>query len=450
MKLRRIDFRCFLMCIAVVFACTACVNPNIASTIALTKTEGELEIIDRRGKDVLPKEDLHLFDGYMMATHTLSYAWMDLDRERLVKMDQESQIEVQKERKKLEIVVQSGSLFFHIAKPLEEDESLDIRTSSMMVGIRGTCGWVEVVNDEGIMRVYLLEGKVECSTADRQEMVQAGEMAVLTEDGEVSVSPFTAQDIPDFVMEEIQEDEDLREAVEELDLPEEDEVNPLEPDGQNPSEVEEQNSSEVIDALERYRDVLNNRYAYSFSYSEPAKIYQAALIKMEREDRVPTLLLLSEHTEGVEYVYVFRYDPVSGIVHQANDALPQGVAFAGGFRGEVGLMADGDGIQLSHWSSGTGEGTIHRVTMDGSECHYTTELEGSIIGIELPAELVAAPIEWHDIGSLEWMDNWKFDNADPYSETQDFPETTASETREESAGSPDNHDFGTPGNRPYT
>lgn len=441
---------CLFLLSAVVFLCVACSNPRIAAAIALTKTEGEVELIDRRGKDVAPRENLRLFDGYIMGTHASSYAWMDLDQTRLVKMDQESQIEIQKERKKLEILIQSGSLFFNIARPLEEDESLDIRTSSMMVGIRGTCGWVEVLSDEGKMRVYLLEGKVECSAGERQEMVQAGEMAVMTEDGEVSVSAFTARDIPAFVMEELQEDEDLREEIEKvIDLsewdgsnpPEEEEQNPSEQDEENAAEQSGQNSQEVMDAIEQYKNVIRNIHSYQFQYSEPSKIRQCALVRMEREDRVPTLLLLSEHTEGVEQVYVFQYDPDSRIVHQGNDALSQGVAFAGGFRGGIGMMADGNGIQLTQWSSGSGQGSVERVTMEGSELSYVTEWEGRIDQLEGLEEFEDKPIEWHDIGSLEWMDSWNFD-TDPYSGGTDARETDAPQTWEEPSYSP--------GNRPYT
>lgn len=47
----------------------------------------------------------------------------------------------------LELYVRSGSLFFDVTEPLEEDESMDIRTSTMAVGIRGTSGWVEVEDE---------------------------------------------------------------------------------------------------------------------------------------------------------------------------------------------------------------------------------------------------------------------------------------------------------------
>lgn len=206
-KEKGIDIRYLLLLFIAAFICTACANPRLTARIALAKTEGKIEIVNRRGKDVSPRENLHLFDGYRMGTDVLSYAWMNLDEERLVKLDQESRIEIEKKRKKLEIAVESGSLFFNIAKPLEEDESLDIRTSSMIVGIRGTCGWVEVFGDEGKLRVYLLEGRVACSSGEEKKEVLAGEMAELTAPGEITVSKFSVQDIPDFVMEELSEEE---------------------------------------------------------------------------------------------------------------------------------------------------------------------------------------------------------------------------------------------------
>lgn len=47
-------------------------------------------------------------------------------------------IQIEKSGKNLEIVVDRGGLFFNITEPLAEDETMNIRTSGMMVGIRGT------------------------------------------------------------------------------------------------------------------------------------------------------------------------------------------------------------------------------------------------------------------------------------------------------------------------
>ena len=86
---------------------------------------------------------MKLYNGYAMSTEKESFAWLNLDSVKLAKMDVDSQISITKRRNALEVMVDSGNLYFNIKEPLKEDETLDIRTSNMAVGIRGTCGWVE-------------------------------------------------------------------------------------------------------------------------------------------------------------------------------------------------------------------------------------------------------------------------------------------------------------------
>lgn len=152
----------FLLATALV--CTACQAPGkaVATTMHLIHTEGQVNISDGKGNDVEVREELDLYGGYEVGTLTESYAWINLDKVKLTKMDQDSAIEIQKNKKHLEIIVNEGSLFFHVAEPLADDETLNIRTSSMIVGIRGTCGWVEIPVDEESARVYLLEGTIRC------------------------------------------------------------------------------------------------------------------------------------------------------------------------------------------------------------------------------------------------------------------------------------------------
>lgn len=56
-------------------------------------------------------------------------------------MDENSEISITKDDLKLSINVKSGGLFFNVTEPLAEDETMNIRTSSMIVGIHSTCGW---------------------------------------------------------------------------------------------------------------------------------------------------------------------------------------------------------------------------------------------------------------------------------------------------------------------
>ena len=88
-----------------------------ATTMHLKRTEGTVTVSDGAGKDVPLLENLGLYSGYGVKTRPESYAWINLDDVKLTKMDQESEITVQKEGKALDIEVNSGSLFFNVTQP---------------------------------------------------------------------------------------------------------------------------------------------------------------------------------------------------------------------------------------------------------------------------------------------------------------------------------------------
>ena len=103
-----------------------------------------------------------------------------------------------------------------MTKPLEQEESLEIRTSTMVCGIRGTSGWVEAI-DSRHSRVNILDGRVECTVTDpvsketRSITLEAGQTADLQvhamgQPGEkcsITVSPFYEERIPGFVSVEV-------------------------------------------------------------------------------------------------------------------------------------------------------------------------------------------------------------------------------------------------------
>lgn len=108
-----------------------------ATTMSLQKTQGTVSISNENGKNITPKEQLKLYSGYNMGTEPVSYAWIDLDKVKLVKMDENTELEIQKKGKALELLVNSGNLFFNVSEPLADNETMSIRTSTMIVGIRG-------------------------------------------------------------------------------------------------------------------------------------------------------------------------------------------------------------------------------------------------------------------------------------------------------------------------
>ena len=128
----------YILAAAILFASLTACSQNAATTIRLMKIEGTVGVADGNGREVQPREDLMIYSGYGMSTAPVSYAWMNLDAVKLAKMDEDSAIQIEKSGKNLEIVVDRGGLFFNITEPLAEDETMNIRTSGMMVGIRGT------------------------------------------------------------------------------------------------------------------------------------------------------------------------------------------------------------------------------------------------------------------------------------------------------------------------
>ena len=192
--------------------CAGCSSLYTAERISLMKTEGDVGVVNSRGRELTPVPEMKLYNGYAMSTEKESFAWLNLDSVKLAKLDEDSKISISKRRKAMEVTVDAGSLYFNIKEPLDEDETLDIRTSNMAVGIRGTCGWVEVLDAQHSV-LYLLEGTVGCTAGDKTETVTAGEKAEVTAGGEIEVSPFTAAEIPAFVATELKDDADLQEKI---------------------------------------------------------------------------------------------------------------------------------------------------------------------------------------------------------------------------------------------
>lgn len=199
---------------------------DAASTIQLMKTEGSVSVTNGSGRALSVFEDMRLYNGYHAKTAEKSYAWASLDSSKLIKLDAVSEAEVRKAGKKLEVLLNSGNLYFNVSEPLEKEESLNIRTSTIIVGIRGTCGWVKML-DAWRAQVYLLEGQVECSITDpatgesRTTVLRGGEMAefVVYPQGqagarcEIIRQSYTEEQIDGFVLVELVKDRALCEKI---------------------------------------------------------------------------------------------------------------------------------------------------------------------------------------------------------------------------------------------
>ncbi len=208
---------CAVLLAALLTALLAACGAQEAAAVWLARIQGSVSVWDAAQKPLEPQVDLGLYDGYRVATEAQSCGWLSLDRERLAKLDAQSEVGIARSGRLLQLNVNAGSLFFNIDAPLAADETLEICCSNMVVGIRGTCGWVSAT-PEGRLRVCLLEGVVTCAVTPKNgeavvQTVRAGEQGELMPEGEIVVEPLYREDIPDFVLEELSEKPELKEAL---------------------------------------------------------------------------------------------------------------------------------------------------------------------------------------------------------------------------------------------
>lgn len=197
-----------------------------AATMSLKKTQGTVSVKNSSGRKMSMRSNMKLYNGYHVVTQKESYAWLELDGSKLAKLDADSEAEVRKNNRELELLLSSGNLYFNVTKPLEADETLNICTSTMVAGIRGTSGWVKVI-DETCSRVYILEGHVECCVTDpvtgqtKQTTLHGGEWADFyvyeqTREGDkcdIVRKNYDRETIPGFVQTELAGDVPLCEEI---------------------------------------------------------------------------------------------------------------------------------------------------------------------------------------------------------------------------------------------
>ena len=216
-----------LLALSMLLSCApAALAAETAAAMQLAKTEGVVAISNNRGRSVSLIEKMRLYSGYHVETEEASYAWIDLDSTKLNKLDALSEVEIRKSGKQLELLLNEGNIFFNVTEPLEDGESLNIRTSTIVVGIRGTCGWVKII-DQWTVEVCILEGTVTISVTDpvtgqtKEDTLSAGERARCVvypqdRDGDkcdILRDRFQREDIDGFVLVELKPDAPLVEKI---------------------------------------------------------------------------------------------------------------------------------------------------------------------------------------------------------------------------------------------
>ncbi len=168
------------------------------------------------------------------------------------------------------------------------------------------------------------------------------------------------------------------------------------------SEVLEE-TDPIDEALEQYRTIISqaDSYDYNETISDLETVgYRYALVQMQPDDPVPTLLLEKEEGGWAFAVstLVFQYDPDTKTVRHSAEAIP------GGTRDGLSMAGDGDGMMTMGFSGGTGEGSVTRITLDGDSLRRETCWEGRID--QMPDSISFIEIEWHEVDDLSALDSW--------------------------------------------
>ena len=128
-----------------------------ATVMKIAGVSGTVKITTEKGKDITPSDGTKLLSGYTVKTAAASYCYISLDDAKAIKLGQSTKVKIEKSGKKIEINIKSGEVFFDVDKKLSGSESMNMKTSNLTTGIRGTSGDIKVQRQKsGGDSVYLV------------------------------------------------------------------------------------------------------------------------------------------------------------------------------------------------------------------------------------------------------------------------------------------------------
>ena len=132
-------------------------NKLKATTMRLLRRVNVVTLEDASGKEKAMTDNMKLQNGNALKTEVDSMVSVGLDEFKIVTVEENSRAEFYQSGKQLELNLTEGSLFIDVSQHLADDESFDVRTSTMTAGIRGTTIYVSQ-NQDGTWTMYLVSG----------------------------------------------------------------------------------------------------------------------------------------------------------------------------------------------------------------------------------------------------------------------------------------------------
>ena len=142
MKKKRFLFRRLILmatALLMVNLCLSAVGESYsANVMRLLNYEGEVHILDADGSNRFIMENARFNSGESLITSEGAMASVGLDATKVLTLDSMTQVTFLKENNHMTLTLSSGRLLLDVQQKLDENESFDIQTSTMTVGIRGT------------------------------------------------------------------------------------------------------------------------------------------------------------------------------------------------------------------------------------------------------------------------------------------------------------------------
>ncbi|MBQ5523058.1 MAG: FecR domain-containing protein, partial [Oscillospiraceae bacterium] len=161
------------------FAAAETVESADASTMRLARAEGCVFLKDESGTELSYRENMRLYSGNTVATEADSRAGISLDKTKIVTLDEQSFASLHQNGKKLRVKLENGAMYFSVSKPLASDEQFDIETSTMVLGIRGTSGYVEALSPTSSLVILTSGHALITAVSGEEQEINPGQCVVI-------------------------------------------------------------------------------------------------------------------------------------------------------------------------------------------------------------------------------------------------------------------------------
>ncbi len=322
-----------------------------AVTITLASIDGDgATITDKMGRNLNLRDGSRIVSGYTITTDSSTVVYLSLDSKTAVTIEKSTTVTIQKKGSKNEIFVESGNVGVNVTEKLEGSEELNIATSNMVMGVRGTLVGVSVT--EEVTKATVYTGSTQVETLGNALDLDAGFMLIIggTEAGDDNaptgeqpedapiLQPITREDVNAAVAQMLDTDDALSEEVAAiLDLP-----------------IEEFN--DVVDELiESY----NNFVAEQQTLADEAKsaadsegktsFVPAQNLEDEHDDEVPSgpIIAPNELTTFTQAAVDAMFAQHSDVIINSNATFSENITIPANSSGAINVLRVGNGATVT-------------------------------------------------------------------------------------------------------